>query len=95
MARVYAAPPAAVWAIAGEAVGAAGLDVVSVDQARGVVLAQHGPTLISYGEDVSVFIRPEGNGTRIEVVSLRAEAANVLATNWTDPIFEAFDARLG
>lgn len=59
------------------------------------MLAQRGMTLLSYGENVAIFVEPAGrNQTKVEVVSKRAMAANIFAPDWAPELLQKLDAAL-
>ena len=54
------------------------------------MLAQRGVTLMSYGENVAIFVESV-NGvtkTRVEVVSKKSMATNIFAPNWSKEILD-------
>ncbi len=74
----------------------AGLEFVSKDRETGQVIATHGMTLISYGENVAIFVHPEGaDATQVEIVSKAAVSTNIFANDWSDDLFDELDARFG
>ncbi|SFB26270.1 hypothetical protein SAMN04515620_13235 [Collimonas sp. OK607] len=89
-ARVYDVKQGAVWAVLPRAVKEVGLDYVGDNRNDGYALAQRGISAFSYGENVAMFIEPAGAGdkTKVEVVSKRALATTVFATNWENVILD-------
>lgn len=93
-ARIYDVTPDAVWTALPKAVKEAGLDYVGDNRNDGYALAQRGLSAFSYGENVAMFIEPSGSKdrTKVEVVSKRALATNVFATNWETVILDKLTA---
>jgi hypothetical protein len=66
------------------------LPLVSENRQEGYMLAQRGVTLMSYGENVAIFVESV-NGvtkTRVEVVSKKSMATNIFAPNWSKEILD-------
>ncbi|NWK78371.1 hypothetical protein [Aquitalea sp. LB_tupeE] len=98
-ARVYAASTEQVWAVLPGVVRASGLDYVNGDKQQGMALAQRGMSALSYGENVAIFVSPEPSQsktsqTRVEVVSKRTFAPNILATNWESVLLDGLATAL-
>lgn len=105
-ARVYAVLPDKVWSVLPRVVTATGLDYVSGNKQEGYALAQHGMSALSYGENVAIFVSPylgsqsgqrgtqQAGQTRVEVVSKKTFAPNILATNWEVVLLDALGAAL-
>jgi hypothetical protein len=78
-----------VWQVLPSAVKSAGLDYVSGNKDEGYALAQRGLSVLSYGENVAIFIdKPTAASTKVEVVSKKAMATNVFAPDWAQPILD-------
>lgn len=94
--RVYDKDYDTVWNAVVDVVTASQLDVVSRDKDNGQILAQRGMSALSYGQNVAVFVETAGSATRtrVEVVSKKAVATDVLARNWENYILEALDGKL-
>ena len=94
--RVYDKDYDTVWNAVLDVVTASQLDVVSRDKDNGQILAQRGMSALSYGQNVAVFVETAGSATRtrVEVVSKKAVATDVLARNWENYILEALDGKL-
>jgi len=95
-ARIYDVPADAVWTALPGVLKEAGLDFVGDNRQEGYALAQRGISLLSYGEHVAIFVqemRP-GPKTRVEVVSKKAMATNVLAPNWEGEILDKLGQKL-
>lgn len=85
---VYEALFDEVWSAVPEVVTNVGLRRVSVNNDRHMVLAKHGMTATSWGENVAVFVTKVDPGkTRVEVVTMRKLENNVTAQDWAGPIF--------
>jgi len=83
-----------IWPFVVEAVPAVGLELVTENEASGMLLAQRGITALSYGENVAIFIDDkEGGQCSVEVVSKKAMETNVFAPNWSNAIFKYFDKK--
>lgn len=98
-ARVYAVSTDQVWAVLPGVVRTAGLDYITDDKQQGMALAQRGMSAFSYGENVAIFVsavhsQPEVIQTRVEVVSKKTFAPNILATNWESVILDALTTAL-
>jgi hypothetical protein len=53
------------------------------------VLAERGATLFSWGEKVAVFVaKANVTETKVEVVSKRALATNIIAPNWESEVLQ-------
>ena len=94
--RIYDKGYDSVWNAVLDVVTASQLDVVSRDKDNGQILAQRGMSALSYGQNVAVFVETAGSAsrTRVEVVSKKAVATDVLARNWENYILEALDGKL-
>ncbi|MBC8751573.1 MULTISPECIES: hypothetical protein [Paraburkholderia] len=88
--RLYSVTPDIVWRSLPNVVTTAGLDFIDENQSAGYALAQHGINVLSYGENVAIFVEPgrTASTTIVEVVSKRAMATNILATNWEQIILD-------
>ncbi len=96
LARVYEAPFEVVWRELPPTLLALSLGVSEVDQAGRCVLASTGWSAFSYGEVVAVFAEPaaEAGRTRVEVVSKRVMATNILAHSWENDVHAKLAERL-
>jgi hypothetical protein len=56
--RLYPVSADAIWSILPEVVRAAGLDYVDGNRPEGYALAQHSMDLLTYGENVAIFVDP-------------------------------------
>lgn len=94
--RVYQKPYDVVWPVVLEAITSSGLNLASADKETGRILAQRGPTIMSWGENVAIFVEGSSDKptTRVEVVSKAALVTNVTATDWGRRLFEVLDKRL-
>ena len=94
--RLYPVSANEIWSILPEAVRVAGLDYVDGNRQEGYALAQHSMNLLTYGENVAIFVE-SGNDvstTRVEVVSKRALATNITASNWEETILDGLGRAL-
>jgi hypothetical protein len=94
--RVYNARFDTVWGAVPKALEDLGLCVVSDNKQEGYVLAQKGMTLVlSAGENVAVFVTKAGEEqTKVEAVSKKAKATDILARNWEKPILDKLSEML-
>lgn len=97
--RVYTASTEQVWAVLPGVVRASGLDYVNGDKQQGMALAQRSISAFSYGENVAIFVSPvqspsKASQTRVEVVSKRTFAPNILATNWESVLLDGLATAL-
>jgi hypothetical protein len=95
-ARIYDVPPDAVWGALPAVIQEVGLEYVGENRQEGYTLAQRGITPLSYGEHVAIFVDPArpGSKTRVEVVSKKAMATNVLVPNWESEILDKLGQKL-
>jgi len=85
--HIYVASFDAVWNAIPKAVNEMDLNVVGENKQEGYILAEKGWTGFSFGERVAVFVNKiDDNHIRVEVVSKKVMATNVLAYNWEQPI---------
>jgi hypothetical protein len=76
-----------VWKAVPEALSAIGLSVATESKGDGYVLAERGATLFSWGEKVAVFVAKANVAeTKVEVVSKRVLATNIIAPNWESEV---------
>lgn len=73
-----------VWATTLAVVVSSRLDVVSQDKSLGVISAQTGLSLLSYGENVQIKVLSQGSdSTLVAIASTPALVTNVTATDWS------------
>ena len=95
MAKTFNADSETVWKTLPGVAASIGLSVVGENKAEGYMLAQRGITLVSYGENVAIFVEPFGRGqTRVEVVSKRAMATNIFAPDWAPELLQKLETAL-
>ncbi len=95
MAKTFNADSETVWKTLPGVASSIGLSVVGDNKAEGYMLAQRGMTLMSYGENVAIFIEPVGRSqTKVEVVSKRAMATNIFAPDWAPELLEKLEVAL-
>ena len=94
--RVYEKSFDEVWEAVISVVTGTQLSLVTKNKETGQILAQKGVSALSYGENVAIFVERVGSvvRTRVEVVSKKAMATNVFATNWEKNILEKLDLKL-
>jgi len=81
--RVFNASEQQVWRVLPKAVNEVDLSIAGSYPDDGYLLAERGATAFSWGEKVAVFVEPQGpSTTEVEVVSMRAVAVNVTATEF-------------
>lgn len=82
--RIYEKDFDTVWSAVLDVIKVSKLQLVSENKGDGEILAQRGLSALSYGENVAIFVEKQGSEvkTRVEVVSKKALATNVFATNW-------------
>lgn len=84
--RVYSSQYDTVWDSAIKALASLGLSITEQDRINGTLAATRSVSAFSYGERIALRITRDGESqTRIEVISKRAFALNVTATDW-EPI---------
>jgi hypothetical protein len=94
--RLYPVSQDVVWSLLPGVIQVAGLDYVDGNRSEGYALAQHSMNLLTYGENVAIFVEPgtDVSTTRVEVVSKRALATNITATNWEETILDGLGRAL-
>ena len=87
--KVYEKPYAEVWDTVLEIVKTSGLNLISENKDEGIILAKGPVTVVSYGENVAIFIEYTSliTETRVEVVSKGVFAS--FPRDWAPIIFEA------
>jgi hypothetical protein len=95
-AKVYGKPYDVVWRASLEAARASGLEVLSDDRQKGLIVARSGVSAFGWGESVLINVeRASGpNSTRVQVTNKRAVAGNVLGPNWERRLLDDLDQRL-
>ena len=94
--KVYDKPYDVVWNTVVDDVKKLGLVVVFTNKESGNILANSPTSAFSAGGNVAVFVEDLGGKvkTRVEVVSKRVLATNLLAPNWEKRIFADLDKQL-
>ncbi|MFN5350542.1 MAG: hypothetical protein ACK499_09670 [Betaproteobacteria bacterium] len=94
--REYAATADATWTAVPEVLKEISLPLVTADRQQGYILAQRGLSMLSYGENVAIFIDSVANTvmTKVEVVSKKAMATNIFAPDWSKEILDALEKKL-
>ncbi len=71
------------------------LTIEKNNKEEGQILARRGASLISWGENVGVFVKKVSkNSTTVEVVSKRVVTPNVIAKDWSKVIIEKLSENL-
>ena len=92
---VYSKSMDEIWPLTVYALNDLGLDVIEENKSQGYLLAKKGMSLLSYGENVAIFLKKVDNSTTtVEVISKKVLATTVFAKDWTDEIFMKLDARI-
>ncbi len=94
--RVYERPYDVVWQAVLATVQDAGLRVASESKGDGLVLAEGGVGLFTWGENVAVYVQDAGGRvrTRVEIINKRVLATNLTAYDWEGRLSRALDQRL-
>jgi uncharacterized lipoprotein len=88
-ARVYKVPFDTVWTTVLKAINDLGLSVAGENKEEGYILGQKGPTALSPGENVAIFIeKVNAEQTSVEVVSKKSLKADILAKDWEKPVLD-------
>lgn len=94
--REYAATADAAWKAVPQVLEEISLPLVTESRQEGYILAQRGVSMLSYGENVAIFIESVANTalTKVEVVSKKAMATNIFAPDWSKEILDALEKKL-
>lgn len=94
--REYAATADATWTAVPQVLKEISLPLVTENRQQGYILAQRGLSMLSYGENVAIFIDSVANTvmTKVEVVSKKAMATNIFAPDWSKEILDALEKKL-
>ncbi len=95
--RTYETDSDRVWQVMPDVVRGLSLTYAGDNRQEGYVLAQHGVSMFSYGEEVAIFIAPVPGPpprTRVEVVTKRRMSTNVFAPDWGGRILDRLSERL-
>jgi len=92
---LYAQKPEAVFDAALQSLPLLGLRLVEMNPSQRYILAERGVNAMSNGENVGVYIRPQGEGSQVTVVSRRKTATNIGAKDFTMPMHLQLGATLG
>lgn len=72
-----------------------GLDLVEADRDAGRILATHGTTLLSWGENIAIFVQEvEPSRTEVEIVAKMVFAPGNFPPDWLGIIFTRLDINL-
>jgi RecA-family ATPase len=94
--QVYCAEKDTVWRELPNVLNQLGLNIKQSNESEGYVLAQAGITLLSYGENIAIFVDSDRQpfNTKVEVISKRALATNFTAANtWELEILSKLGAK--
>jgi hypothetical protein len=96
LAREYSATIDATWKAVPQVLQDISLPLVTENRQQGYILAQRGLSAFSYGENVAIFIDSVAGSvkTKVEVVSMKALATNILAPDWSKEILDALEKKL-
>lgn len=95
LSRIYSADFETVWKAVPQAASAIGLSIAGENKQERYILAQRGMTLLSYGENVAIFVEPvSARQTKVEVVSKRALQTNIFAPDWAPELLEKLGQQL-
>jgi hypothetical protein len=85
--QTYQATFKQTWDASLAALSKLNLGVASENQQQGYILAQRGISAFSYGENIALFVKKQTDlSCTVEVVSKKAMATNIFATDWTQDI---------
>ncbi len=85
--QTYDAPFDKVWDAVPSALSSLGINIVNANRADNTVLAEKGVSAFSWGEKVALFVTPvDEQRSKVEVISKRAMATNITATDWSKDI---------
>jgi hypothetical protein len=88
-ARIYKTSFEKVWTTVPTALSNLGLSVAGENKEEGYILGQKGPTALSPGENVAIFIeKVNTEQTSVEVVSKKSLKADILAKDWEKPVLD-------
>lgn len=89
--RIYEVSFDKIWETIPVTLNEIGLKKAGDNKAEGYVTAQGSMSLVSYGENVAIFVEKLTSTTvktRVEVVSKKVLATNVFATNWEKKVLD-------
>jgi hypothetical protein len=93
--RMYDAPFDKVWRVIPKAANDLDLSIAGSYEDEKYILAERGTTMFSWGERVAIFVdSPTESSTSVEVVSKRAVAVNITATNFEKSLLDKIGERL-
>jgi len=93
--RVFSTSFKTVWQTTHQAIGMLGPSIVSSNENEGTILAETSISAFSWGEAIAVFVeKVDDSHTRVEVVSKRKLATNIIAYNWENRVLDKVDALL-
>lgn len=84
-----------VWKASINVLNSMNLPLAEQSKSQGYILAQTSISLVSYGENIAVFVKKRGaNETSVEVVSKRVMTTNLFAPDWSKDILQRLSAKL-
>jgi len=85
-----------IWNASIVAVTDSGMAILESDKEKGVIKAEKGAGLASWGEIVGVFITPPGGANKytVEVVSLKRSTTQITGQNWEQSISQRIKSEL-
>ena len=93
--RTFPAPFEQVWAVIPPAANELDLSIAGSYKEEGYILAERGATMVSWGERVAIFVNAKGPSTTdVEVVSKRAVAGNIFATDFEPSLLNRIGQKL-
>ena len=85
--RVYKTDLDSAWASIKTALNKYKLAVATENKSEGYFLAQNSMSLLSYGENVAIFVKKKTeNTTEVEIVSKKVLTTNIFASDWSQTI---------
>lgn len=94
-AMIYSQPLDVVFQAALAALPQVGLTVIEANPEGRYILAERGLNLMSNGENVGLYLQPQGEGTRVTVLSRRKTVTNIGARDFAMPVHMQLGAVLG
>jgi len=88
LARAYPQSPETVFQAAQTALRQLGLAVVETDRSRHYILAEHGLSAFSNGENVGVYFAPHQGGTQVTVTSKAKTPTNLFVPDHSQSVHE-------
>lgn len=95
-AKIYNSNMDKTWSTVIQVLSEIELPMAGENKQEGYILAQNGMSIGSSGENVAIFLDKtnDPNKTKVEVVSKKAMATQIFATNWEPKIIEKLDEKI-